>query len=226
MWKIRSGMGLILILLLLATVVLAQEEVGGGGGPALGWLFLDLSSLDEALVAHSYAPLGNGTFIMGGGGFGGEMSGWRFGGFGRGWGISSTQGEKKAELDIGYGGFAVEYARPLSEKMMLSLGGLIGGGGADLSLLDHRSESFDEAISEPTNTSLERLFLALEPYVSLEFQLLEFLRIRLMLGYFWTPLLSDWIQDEKWLPGPPEEFSAPTICVQFAFVGFETLEEE
>lgn len=232
MWRIGTGIGLILVALLLFAAAVAQEEalppvkVGGGGGPASGWLFLDLSSLNQVLEAHHYGPLGNGILLMGGGGFGGQLSGWRFGGFGRGWGITSAKEAKKVELAVGYGGFVMEYSRPLAQGISLSFGGLFGGGGAELTLLDHQSDSFDAAISDPPNTNLERVFFALEPYGVVELELLEFMWLRLGVGYLWTPWLSEWMQDERSLPGPPEDFSAPIVFAQFAFVGFEAEEVE
>lgn len=101
---------------------------------------------------------------------------------------------------------------------------LIGGGGADLTLLDHRSSSFEKAISNPPNVSLTRGFFAIEIYAGIDFALLDWLMLKVNFGYLWT-FGGPWKQDGLPLPGPPQSLSAPLIQIMMAFGGREAPEE-
>ena len=203
-----------------------EAEAGiGGGGMAATLLFLDLSELNRVLEANGYGPLPDRVFLMGGGGFGGEVRGLRFGGLGVGGEASSILGDKVATLSLGFGGFLIEQGLFAGERYGLSLGTVIGGGGADLTLLDHRSTSFEGAIADPPNIRLTRGFFALETHLGLDFALLDWLMLRVNLGYLWT-FGGPWKQDGLPLPGPPESFNAPLVRFMITFGGRGELEEE
>lgn len=200
------------------------EEGLGGGGPMPGVVFLNLAGLNERLEANGYAPLPEMVFVMGGGGYGGEVRGLRFGGLGWGGDAASLKGQKAATLSIGFGGFMVERGLFAGRGYSLSIGAVIGGGGADLDLLDHRSNSFDEAISNPANTVLTRGFFGFQAYTGLELLLLDWIILKVNLGYLWT-FGEPWRQGGLPLVGPPESFSAPLVQVMVAFGGRGRLEE-
>ncbi len=200
------------------------EEGLGGGGPMPGLVLLDLAGLNERLEANGYAPLPEMVFVMGGGGYGGEVRGLRFGGLGWGGDATSLRGQKVATLSIGFGGLMIERGLFAGTGYSLSLGAVIGGGGADLDLLDHRSTSFDEAISNPANTTLTRGFFGVQAYAGLELMLLDWIILKVNLGYLWT-FGEPWQQGGLPLVGPPENFSAPLVQAMVAFGGRGRLEE-
>ncbi|OGF52696.1 MAG: hypothetical protein A2Z21_03775 [Candidatus Fraserbacteria bacterium RBG_16_55_9] len=206
---------------------MAMEEEGlGAGGPMPGWIMLDLSGLSTVLEAHGYAPFPTeGMFTMGGGGWGGLLKSWRFGGFGTGGETSSSVGNKAAVLSLGFGGFFLGYGLFSDEAYDVMVGTLIGGGGAELSLLDHRSESFDTAISNPPNTVLKRSFFTLEPQVSVAFTVLKWLSLRISGGYLVT-FGGNWDQSGKELVGPPANFNAWMVQVMVSFGGKGDEEEQ
>lgn len=190
-----------------------------------GLLLLDLEGLNQVLLANGYGPLDEMIFLMGGGGFGGLVEGLRFGGLGAGGEVSSILGDKVAKLAVGFGGFMVERGLFSGERYSLSAGAVIGGGGADLGLLDHRSASFEDAIVNPPSVSLTRGFFAVETYVGIDFSLLDWVMVKVNLGYLWT-FGEPWKLDGLPLPGPPEKLSAPLIQIMISFGGREGVEEE
>jgi len=214
-------------LLVAAGQAAAEEPEGGigGGGMAGTLLFLDLSALNQILEANGYGPLADRAFLMGGGGFGGEVQGLRFGGLGAGGEVSSVLGEKVAKLSLGFGGLFVERGLFAGERYSLSVGAVIGGGGADLTLLDHRLGSFEEAIAEPSGMRFTRGFFAVETHLGLEISLLDWLMLKVNAGYLWT-FGGPWQQEGSLLPGPPESLNAPLVRVMIAFGGRSKPESE
>ena len=220
-------------LVFLPSVAGRQEEIPlgmegkgiGAGGPMPGWIMLDLSELSMVLAAHGYAPFPiEGMFTMGGGGWGGFLQGWRFGGFGMGGETSSSLGDKTAKLSLGFGGFFIGYGLYSGDAYDVMVGTLLGGGGAELSLLDHRSEGFERAITSPPNTVLQRGFFALQPQLSVAFPIFEWLSLRVSGGYLLT-LGGSWEQDGQELMGPPANFNAWVVQVMISFGGRDEEEE-
>lgn len=202
-----------------------EEEGIGAGGPMPGWIMLDLSELSTVLTANGYAPFpAEGMFTMGGGGWGGFLQGWRFGGFGTGGETTSSLGDKTAKLSLGFGGFFVGYGLYSSDAYDVMVGVLLGGGGVELRLLDHRSESFETAITSPSNTVLQRGFFALQPQLSVALSILEWLSVRISGGYLLT-LGGSWEQDGKELVGPPASFNAWVVQAMVSFGGRDEEEE-
>ncbi|MFN3346584.1 MAG: hypothetical protein ACK42E_02055 [Candidatus Bipolaricaulaceae bacterium] len=197
----------------------------GGGGPLPGFLFLDLAELDQVLQANGYGPLPRRIFLMGGGGFGGEVTGLRFGGLGYGGEVTSFKDQKIATLSLGFGGFWIARGILAREKFSLSVGVVIGGGGAELHLLHRRSDTFVDAVENPPNTYLSREFFAVQTHIGAEFVLLDWIMLKVQIGYLWT-FGEDWLQAGVPLAGPPKALGGPLVQVMLAFGGRGPLEEE
>lgn len=196
-----------------------MAEMGMGGGGALGgWMFLDNAELNTALNDAGYAPLPDGLLLKGGGGGGGLLRGFRFGGYGAGGEVYSASGGKRAMLSVGYGGFWLSYGLASEASYDLSVGLLIGGGGATLKLTDHQPEDFEDAIGRPANTVLDRGFFALRPDVNVGVPVLPWLSLNVSGGYLVT-LGDDWSHEGTTLPGPPASFSGWTVHVMIQFGG-------
>jgi len=233
MSRLKGGLTILLVLVLVSLpLALAQAQEAaeepiegiGGGGPMPALLLLDLAGLNQVLLNNGYGPLDNMVFLMGGGGFGGDIKDLRFGGLGSGGEISSVLSQKTATLSLGFGGFLIERGLFAGERYSLAVGTVIGGGGADLTLLDHRSSSFEDAIADPPNTSLTRGFFAIETYAGIDFAVLDWLMLKVNLGYLWT-FGGPWKQESLPLPGPPQNFNAPMIQLMVTFGGREGLGE-
>lgn len=203
-----------------------EEDAGGigEGGPLLGWLALDVAGLNGILEQNGYRPFGQGMLLKGGAGGGGQLAGLRFGGMGASGNVTTVRGEKVAKLALGYGGFLLSYGLSSGKSYDLSIGTLIGGGGADLTLLDHRSESLETAISHPPNTVLKRGFFALQPRASFGLTVLPWLSVRVIGGYLLT-FGDNWKQQDVELEGPPRSFNTWAVQFMIAFGGRDSEQE-
>jgi hypothetical protein len=146
----------LLTLLIAAPELPAQEEmippippkrsraakVGVFGGFTPGWLFMDMKPINEILTASGGAALSeSGIPLYGGGGAAYIMfvPNLRVGGLGMGGSVSSTSLDaagvrRDAEVDAGWGGLTVEYVVPVVDKLDIAIGGMLGGGGIDITL--------------------------------------------------------------------------------------------
>lgn len=211
-----------------------MEEPASGfgfGGPMIGLFTLDLGGADEAdsingvLVANGYAPLPERMVTFGGGGRGGVIGGFSFGGSGWGESVTSIRAGKKAELSLGFGGMEAAYAIGGNVRSLLFLGAVLGGGGADLKLRARIPESFQDAIANPTSTTLSLGFFAAEPYVRFQVQPLDWLGFEVRLGYLFT-LAGNWEEAGQEIAGPPLNLCGPFVGLSVSFGGIERVATE
>lgn len=117
-------------------------KVGAFGGFTPGWLFADVAPVNEVLRNSGGAALNDdGIFLFGGGGSAYIMfvPNLRVGGVGMGGSIRSTALDafgvrRDAELTVGFGGVTIEYVIPVVERLDIAFGGMVGGGGMELTL--------------------------------------------------------------------------------------------
>ncbi|MGQ9477867.1 MAG: hypothetical protein ACUVRH_05205, partial [Candidatus Bipolaricaulia bacterium] len=91
-------------------------------------------------------------------------------------------------------------------------GAVIGGGDARLTLRDRRPSSFVDAISDPPNAFFTRGFFAVQAHLEVELFVLDWLMLKVNLGYLWA-FSEPWKLGQAELPGPPESLSAPLVQV-------------
>jgi len=222
---------IVTLLCLLSFVGLADNEVSekpamgfGFGGPLIGLFTVTLGSEDEAdsingiLTANGYGPLPERILTFGGGGGGGVIGGFSFGGSGWGGSVSSIRAGKKAELSLGFGGMDIAYAVGGNDRSLLLVGAVLGGGGLDLQLRERIPESFEDAVADPTTTTLSRGFFAAEPYVAFQVQPLSWLGFEVHLGYLLS-LAGSWEEGGQEIEGPALELSGPFFGLTVAFGG-------
>ncbi|MBC7092891.1 hypothetical protein H5T53_02640 [Candidatus Bipolaricaulota bacterium] len=205
----------------------AGEEIGFGvGGVLVGVLPLDLSALNVALLAAGYPVLDGQFVVIGGGGVGGVTGGPVFGGLGFGGSATAIDGERRSDLDLGFGGFTVEVARPAAERTLVSVGAALGGGSLDLTVRARYPVDFTDAIVDPTSTMLSLGFVGGLGYLRLQIQALDWLWIEGWLGYL-LGFPGRWTEGGRELAGPPVQVRAPFFGVKVSFGGMaETLEEK
>jgi hypothetical protein len=117
-------------------------KVGLFVGFTPGVIFPKLGSINSFLKAGHAAPLSeNGMFLYGGGGaiYIMVLPNVRIGGVGMSGSLSSTALDannirRDTQLKLGYGGVTIEYVVPVFERMVVAVGGMLGGGGIDLTL--------------------------------------------------------------------------------------------
>jgi len=143
--------------------------------------------------------------ISGGGGRGGLIGGLSVGGIGWGGTTTSLRENRKATLSIGFGGLALGYVVGGNERSLLTLGAVLGGGGVSLDLREVAPEDFwicpggvlanhsspsqnlpSGIIIEPTPVGTCRGFIAVEPYLGMQVQPLDWLGFEVRFGYLFT----------------------------------------
>lgn len=180
--RVLCYLGLALIVALGAVAQEGVDEVVGGGFMT-ALFFLDFATLNEGLTARGFAPFSGPVFLWGGGGFGGARRDLRLGGFGFGGETGARSPEKAALLELGFGGMSLEIGFWSDAHASLSAGVLLGGGGAELRLSHRRPSSFDDALQNPVGSVFTRSFFAFQPFVSVEFYLLDWIFLKAQLGY-------------------------------------------
>lgn len=195
---------------------------GFGGGGAMAF-FPDLAGIDTFLSANGLDPLEGGFLIGGGGGGrGGVIGGMTFGGMGFGIVAESEGADRSAELVVGAGGFDVGFAVGGSERSVLTLGVVLGGGAAvlDLSFWDVvPMQGGRGVVPVPVETrEIGRVFGFILPYVSMEAQVLGFMGLEVRMGYL-LPIVGVDFGDGLGIPAPSLDLSGPFLGFSLVFGG-------
>lgn len=200
-------------------------KVGAFGGFTPGWLFLDVKPINEFLEPAKGAGLkDDGVLLAGGAGAAYIMivPNLRVGGMGMGGSIKSTSLDafgvrRDAELSVSFGGVTFEYVIPVVERLDLSVGTMIGGGGIDLILRQDQGGAstwvqqwnFFGSTGSVTNTTrkLGGSFLVWIPSVSLEYAALGWVGVRIGASYVGMSAPTWTIDDNYELLGAPSKVS-------------------
>ncbi len=137
--------------------------------------------------------------------------------------ISISLGEKSVQLALGVGGFVIEQGFVAQEWAGLSLGLMIGGGSAELSLIFQKPSSLTEALTTPAGTTLRREFFALQPHVSAELSPLDWMFLKVNVGYLFAWGVP-WEISGSPVAGPPSHLRALVLQVFIPFGGKAPLE--
>jgi hypothetical protein len=248
---------LILLLMVLVSSVFAQQEeeqpippkrskaarVGAFGGFIPGLLFVDVKPINDFLVASGGAALNDGgVFLYGGGGAAYIMlvSNLRVGGLGMSGSIKSTslnaqKVRRDAELHVGFGGVTVEYVVPLSERLDVAFGGMVGGGGIDITLrqdvggaktwgqewVNFGSGNYQTGVQiSHIKQTMSGSFLVWIPSVNVEYAIVGWLGVRLGASYVGMSLPSWTIDDDHDLLGVPTSINGKGFMINAGvFVG-------
>jgi len=195
MYQQRSRWILILLPLIgLAVVGLAQDfsYAVGGGGPSLGAFMPNLTEINDFVEGNGFAPLTGSLFLVGGGGRGGLVPGLMLGGGGWGSWITSSDGDLKAKYAVGVGGFDLGFAVGGTERSVLTIGALLGVGGARLTLTGIPNPvplaSVPRGIiPAPTRQEYDSAFPIIVPYVEMQIGVLDWVGLSIRAGTVWTP---------------------------------------
>jgi len=248
----------ILFVLLLAGLVFSvfaqQEEeqpippkrskaarVGAFGGFIPGVLFVDVEPINSVLVAAGGASLNDGgVFLYGGGGSAYIMlvPNLRVGGMGMSGSIKSTSLDalkvrRDAELHVGFGGVTIEYVIPFGERFDVAIGGMVGGGGIDITLRKDfgGSKTWGQQWNNFGNYQLAGQashikqtmtgsFLVWIPSLNLEYAILGWLGVRVGASYVGMSLPSWTIDDDHDLLGVPSSVNGKGFMINAGvFVG-------
>jgi hypothetical protein len=239
---------LFVLLSCLVTMAFAQQEeeapipprrskaarVGAFGGFIPGLLFVDVKPINDVLVPAGGAALSdNGVFLYGGGGAAYIMlvPNLRVGGLGMSGTIKSTSLDavgvrRDAELSVGFGGVTIEYVVPLGERLDVALGGMIGGGGIDITLRKDLggSKTWGQQWNNLGNyapagqvshikQTMTGSFLVWIPSMNIEYAVLGWLGVRLGASYVGMSLPSWTIDDDHDLLGVPSSVNGQGFMI-------------
>jgi len=144
-----------------ATLISGDIESGGYGGPVVK--ITNINGENAVMVGGRGGWIINHTFIVGGGGYG----------------LVTDVNAKVPDsahryIELGYGGFEIEYIASSNDLLHLSIGLLVGGGG-----VGYKNENNDIF-----NTSYKRnSFFVLEPNVDANLNVTQFFRIAAGVSY-------------------------------------------
>ncbi|GAB4306075.1 MAG: hypothetical protein Kow0097_05210 [Candidatus Bipolaricaulota bacterium] len=218
---IRRVLGIVLVVAVGASAAGAVERavVGlGSGGFLVGRLSFDLSPLSQALTTAGYPAVDGPVVVFGGGGGGGALGGAVLGGLGFGGTASVLQGEKRADLEFGFGGFLVEIPRQAGDSAILAFGTVIGGGDLTVKARARVPVDFADALAQPPLSQFSLGFFGSLPYLRLQVQVFPWLAIEGWGGYF-IAFPGQWEEGDREIAGPKLDLRAPFFGLRISFGG-------
>lgn len=222
----------VIVVALFATASVLAEEGGtaptrffGFGGPMFALFLPDLEGVNAFLSESGQASLEDFLLGAGGSGRGGTIGGLSLGGMG--FGVVAASGSedarKEATLVVGAGGLDLGYALGGDTRSVLTAG-LVLGGGATVLTLSSPAEGAATAqcphgiVIEPVERVLGRGFAFVQPYVSLEAQLTDWLGLEVRIGYL-LPVFGVDFGDDLGIPAPSLDLSGPFVGLSVLFGG-------
>lgn len=171
----------------------------GGGSWIPVWYMGDLADVNDMISRLGFSELNeDGLFLNGGGGKGTIGKNWFIGGMGTGYsldrktGITLDDGKnvtRRMNYRINYGGVTLDKRFPVSNKIVTSLGFMLGWGGHSLevsqtdgnydwnSMEDDLENSYNNAIE------MERRYIMFQPKAAAMYRLTGWLGVRAEVGY-------------------------------------------
>jgi hypothetical protein len=237
--------GICLLVSLALSLCAAQDEiippkrsralkVGLYGGFTPGWLMMDVAPINAFLMAGKGAALKDGgVFLSGGAGAAYIMllPNVRVGGLGltgslKSASIDANSIRRDAEMHVGIGGVTIEYVIPVVEHLDIALGGMLGGGGIDLTLRQSNGGSntwvgeqglFGSwTAGSPGNMTrtLSSMCFVWSPTINVEYSVLGWMAVRVGASYVGMSFPSWTVDGEYDLLGVPSDVSARGVMVQ------------
>jgi hypothetical protein len=237
--------GICILFCLALSISVAQEEpippkrsraikVGLYGGFTPGWLMMDVAPINAFLTAGKGAALKDGGVFMSGGAGAAYimlLPNVRVGGLGltgtlKSASIDANSIRRDAEMHVGIGGVTIEYVIPVVEHLDISVGGLLGGGGIDLTLRQSNGGS-NTWVGEqglfgswtagtPGNMTrtLSSMCFVWSPTVNIEYSVLGWMAVRVGASYVGMSFPSWSVDGQYDLLGVPSDVSAKGLMVQ------------
>ncbi|MFC2077235.1 hypothetical protein ACFLTM_00305 [Candidatus Bipolaricaulota bacterium] len=197
-----------------------------GGSPAIGVLHLDVEEINGFVSGAGFGRLSEYVFMNGDGGRGriGAIGGLSIGGIGWGAEVSATGDAGVARLALGFGGLELGRVIGGSRRSMLTLGVVLGGGGASLVLTEGgasgeggcRSIDGRGIVPEPIVVAAHRGLAAVMPFLSMQVQPLRFAGFELHVGYLLPVFGAQW-GDPAVADHVSLELSGPAVGISFTW---------
>jgi len=194
-----------------------RTKVGGAGGFTPAVAMFDNKEIDKYLSASGVPTLGSDPiYLVGGEGYGYIMflKNVRMGGFSVGGSKTVNRIDptgtirKEVEYSVSYGGFLIDYVRPVAYKLDVAIGAAIGGGSVNITMRrdDGGFKNWDSLwthygdINRSTTNYTRQLtgsFVTFNPHINLEYTILTWLQLRVGVAY---PIMfsPDWKLDDQY----------------------------
>jgi hypothetical protein len=235
----------IIISILTTTASFAQDSgyfdapFGGGGGFTPGFIFPDVSSVNNVLP-NDFPKFSNKMiFTTGGAGFIyiGLIKFLRVGGSGFGGSTSELiespldQFRREVRYSIGGGAFSVEYTLPFIRSFGISVGTMIGGGSINVEIYKNHGEFFwnditntfgnNSSQSENISRTISGTYWLISPMLNFDIPVYRFVNIRVGAGYQFSLGESWTIENDQTLNNVPSSFNGNSFYLQTGiFLGF------
>jgi len=218
------------LMLTFATTALAHGPFDGGGGFILSGSLIDWSQLegrfgDTLDITGDFDFNDRETYLQyGGGGFGG--SDFRIGAFGLGskWTYPTTGESPFDRVMIGFDIHGLWMEQFISEfdRGGLSIGATLGMADLQLDLIQDFTGTFDEFIVEPPlKFAMKRTYWYIQPFVSTEVQIFDFMALKMTGTYFQGISFGEWelLDGQEVAEGPMDSIGFPSLQIMLLFGG-------
>ncbi len=177
----------------------------GGGGPELILLEANLGAINDLLTTNGFDELDDEYLpLFGGYGMGNVGNGWFIGGAGYGFEkkekTSVDFGERRYKFTLGFGGMTVNKKHALTKNIVLDLGMLVGGGGAEIEIRQRDGEyawntSFDDD-QDLSSLKYHKRYFVYRPSVGVLVRVLPWMGVHGSVGYNGTyAFTNEWKDD-------------------------------
>ena len=236
--------GFVFCFFLLVSYSLAQEtqddslpppshlpaKFGGGVGFAPFLLSMDFNPINDYLRKSNAGQFSTGPMFMTGGQAYGYILFVRNLRGGVMWGSGSVNSlaasggmTRDVELHVGFTGATVEYVVPVSARLDLALGTMLGAGGMDITMKrdDGTPKQWDSVwtqfgSAQPAANFSRKMtgsFFMYEPMAHVEYAMLRWLGLRVGVGYLGT-LGGSWKLDDKYdMIGVPDKINSRGLSI-------------
>jgi hypothetical protein len=211
----------------------------GFGGFFYGTQTFKSTMLDNLASSMEISKLESRMGGMGGWGMGHLGNGWRIGGLGFGYDVSAkgvytdqNNGEtynRRIDVNVGGGGFMVEYSPWMIGPVNFGAGTLLGFGGVQVDLNQNKGafswqDITSQYIGSPSageniTSTIVGGFMFAEPYVTARVHILDWLGFSATAGYHFNSFKSSqWYYSEKELNNNGPDFDMNDLFFRFGFV--------
>ncbi len=207
-------------------------RMGGAGGFTSYVLFWNVKEINKSIQTQAGPTLDDKPiFLYGGEGYGYIMviENLRVGGLGVGGSTSSSTilGNTRMDLEtnVTFGGLTINYAIPISQRLDITIGSMLGWGGIDLKLRRDNwgIKNWDDLINQWGSNGLIMVsnfsysinsdFFVFQPNIKVEYAILRWLSVRVGIGYLGMAG-GEWkLDDEFELVGVPKKLNASGFII-------------
>ncbi|MBI1742240.1 hypothetical protein HYR54_04140 [Candidatus Acetothermia bacterium] len=187
--------------------------------PVSGFLFLDLSELNQALEANGFKSLQTPMNFAGSWSLS-KLGDWPVGASLMQGGISAGEETRFAQMGIQLISLFAMARFPISEYVV-QLQAFVSGGlalGQAQLILTQKSldeNNFGDVLKNPHDTNLSRSFVAALPRLGLELKFGDSVTLRGSVGYLWDFWDSSWTHLAQRIMGPPKNLNG--VLIEFTF---------